>query len=882
MRRILYIAILLFFSIQSFATHISGGELFYQYMGAGTQPNTSRYKITMRLFRECTSLGASLNGEVVNIGIYYNANSQLYTTLLLNQQWSGNPPVIQNTPGAIPCLIGNVNVCYQVGTYSNIIDLPSNNPEGFILSWVRYSRQEMTNIDDDPVATRAVGGTFITTIPGTSVMPTGFDNCPQFVVKDTGIVCAGKHFVLDFSANDADGDSLSYSFLPAYDGGSNADPNPTPTQFLSLIRLPYLSPYSGGFPLGADVNIDPKTGTISGDAPKVPGKYVVNVAATEWRNGVVLNVHRKDFILTIGNCDFAAADLKPSYLSCDGFTLTFQNESTSSGIHSYLWDFGDPTSANNTSNAPVASHTYTDTGAYTVKLVINRGEQCTDSTITTALVYPGFFPDFSAAGSCVLNPYQFKDLTTTKYGVIDSWRWDFGDLTTLADTSHIQNPTYPYPMPGTVQVQLTVTNSKGCAATIMKDVIINDLPSLTVPFHDTLICGKDSVQLKSSSGNPGATFTWTPNYNINNTGIANPIVYPLQTTTYSLSIDDKGCKNSDSIKVSVINFVSLNSGNDTTICLTDGIQLNPQTNGLTFSWSPVTGLDNPNILNPIATPLVNTNYTLTSSVGKCFTKDDIFVRVVPYPAVDAGLDTAICFGKTVVLHANITASSFTWTPTNTLVNPNTLNPTAGPQNTTQYFLTVTDTLGCPKPVTDTVTVRVTPPVYTFAGNDTVIVATQPLQLNATSTGGTSYTWSPVTGLNNAQIANPVAILPSTIDSIRYVVKAETPEGCVGYDDILVIVFKTMPDIFVPSAFTPNGDGLNDIIKPILVGIKEFKFFNIFNRYGQLIFSTNEIGKGWDGTFKGEKQGSGTFVYQAEGIDYLGKTIDKKGTVVLIR
>ena len=880
MKKALQIAIFLFFSIQSFATHISGGELLYQYMGAGSQPNTSRYKITMRLFRECNSNGASLNGEIVNIGIYYNLNAQLYTTLNLNQEWSGNPPVIKNTPGAIPCLIGSVNVCYQVGTYSNIIDLPNNNPEGFILSWVRYSRQEMTNIDDDPVSTRAVGATYVTYIPGTKVMPTGFDNSPQFAVKDTGIVCAGKHFILDFGATDADGDSLSYSFIPSYDGGSNAEPNPAPAQFLSLIRLPYISPYSGTSPLGAEVIIDPKTGTISGDAPSVPGKYVVNVAATEWRNGVILNVHRKDFILTIGNCDFAAADLKPSYLSCDGFTLTFQNESTSSGIHSYLWDFGDPSSPNNTSTAPVATHTYTDTGAYTVKLVINKGEQCTDSTVTTALVYPGFFPDFNATGSCVLNPYQFKDLTTTKYGVVDSWRWDFGDLTTLADTSQNQNPTYAYPGPGTVQVQLKVTNSKGCAATIVKDVVINDLPSLTMPFHDTLICGKDSVKLQSNSGSTGVSYTWSPNYNINNTSIANPTVYPLVTTTYSLTIEEKGCKNSDSVTVNVIDFVSLNAGADTTICLTDGIQLNPQTNGLNYSWSPVTGLDNPNILNPIATPLVNTTYTLTSSVGKCFTKDDIAINVVPYPAVDAGLDTVICFGKTVQLNATITASAFTWSPTNTLVNPNTLNPIAGPQNTTQYFLTVSDTLGCPKPVTDTITVRVTPQVYTFAGNDTMIVATQPLQLNAT--GATYYTWSPTIGMNNPQIANPIVTLPSTIDSVRYIVKAETPEGCVGYDDILVIVFKTTPDIFVPSAFTPNGDGLNDDIKPILVGMKEFKFFQVFNRYGQLIFSTNEIGKGWDGTFKGEKQASGTFVYQAEAIDYTGKKVDKKGTIVLIR
>lgn len=880
MKKVLQIAIFLFFSIQSFATHISGGELLYQYLGAGSQSNTSRYKITMRLFRECNSNGASLNGEVVNIGIYYNLNAQLYTTLNLNQEWSGNPPIIKNTPGAIPCLIGSVSVCYQVGTYSNIIDLPNNNAEGFILSWVRYSRQEMTNIDDDPVSTRAVGATYITYIPGTKVMPTGFDNSPQFAIKDTGIVCAGKHFILDFGATDADGDSLSYSFIPSYDGGSNASPNPSPAPFLSLIKLPYLAPYSGTSPLGAEVFIDPKTGTISGDAPPVPGKYVVNVAATEWRNGVVLNVHRKDFILTIGNCDFAAADLKPSYLSCDGFTLTFQNESTSSGIHSYLWDFGDPTSPDNTSTLPVTTHTYSDTGTYTVKLIINKGEQCTDSTITTALVYPGFFPDFNATGSCVLNPYQFKDLTTTKYGVVDSWQWNFGDLTTLADTSQSQNPTYIYPGPGTVQVQLKVTNSKGCAATIVKDVIINDLPSLSMPFHDTLICGKDSIKLQSSSGSTGVSYSWSPNYNINNTSVANPIVYPLKTTTYALTIEEKGCKNSDSITVNVIDFVSLNAGKDTTICLTDGIQLNPQTNGLNYSWSPVTGLDNPNILNPIATPLVNTTYTLTSSVGKCFTKDDISINVVPYPAVNAGLDTVICFGKTIQLNANITASSFSWTPTNTLVNPNTLNPIAGPQNTTQYFLTVSDTLGCPKAVTDTITVRVTPKVYAFAGNDTVIIATQPLQLNAT--GATNYTWSPTIGMNNPEIANPIVTLPATIDSVRYMVKAETPEGCVGYDDILVIVFKTSPDIFVPSAFSPNGDGLNDDIKPILVGMKEFKFFQIFNRYGQLIFSTNEIGKGWDGTFKGEKQASGTFVYQAEAIDYTGKVVDKKGTIVLIR
>jgi gliding motility-associated-like protein len=120
------------------------------------------------------------------------------------------------------------------------------------------------------------------------------------------------------------------------------------------------------------------------------------------------------------------------------------------------------------------------------------------------------------------------------------------------------------------------------------------------------------------------------------------------------------------------------------------------------------------------------------------------------------------------------------------------------------------------------------------------------------------------------------------ESIMYVVRATNPQGCYGEDNIIVTIFKTGPDIFVPSAFTPNGDGLNDIIFPICVGIKQLDFFKIYNRWGQLVFSTNQIGKGWDGLISGTKQGTANFVYMAQAVDYLGHVIFKKGNIVLIR
>jgi gliding motility-associated-like protein len=177
-------------------------------------------------------------------------------------------------------------------------------------------------------------------------------------------------------------------------------------------------------------------------------------------------------------------------------------------------------------------------------------------------------------------------------------------------------------------------------------------------------------------------------------------------------------------------------------------------------------------------------------------------------------------------------------------------------------------------------VRVVPPVVANAGNDTVVVAGQRLQLNGT--GGATYQWLPSTFLNNPNLSNPVAVFDRQQETFRYILTASTPEGCKDTDTIGIKIFKTDPGFFVPTAFTPDNNGLNDAFKPIAVGMASFDFFKVYNRWGNEVFSTNISSKGWNGTYKGQLQEAGVFVWVVQGTDFTGKKHFQKGTVTLIR
>lgn len=884
MKRFLLILTTLMISGVAMAEHITGGEMYYTYLGVNGSGHP-QYRVTLKLFRDCRSAGAPLD-ESAAIAIFINGTNQMHSKYDVTQTRADTLSL--TTPGA--CITNAPFVCYQVGYYEFTVALPKH-PNGYTISYQRCCRINGIN---NLVRSSDMGASYTAEIPGTNTWPDApVNHSAKFVGADTVIICAGYPFTYSFAATDSNStDVLRYSFCNAYRGGGQDQlpengpntPIPNPPAAPPYSAVSYSFPHNGSFPLGIDVTIDPSTGLISGTAP-AEGIYVVTVCVEEVRNGKVIATQRKDLQIKAGGCDIAKAQLNPEYISCDGFTLTFKNLANSPLINSYYWEFGDPGggAANNFSLVASPTHTYSMAGDYTIKLVTNRNQECSDSTTAVVKVWPGFFPDFSSTGVCLINPVSFSDQTTTAYGVVDKWSWDFGQLNASNDTANIRNPNWTYADTGTKNVRLIVGNSKGCIDTISKTIKIIDKPPITLAFRDTLICVPDHLQLQASGS---GVFSWSPNISITNINTATPTVNPTSTTVYTVELNDQGCTNTDSVNVRVIHFVTIDPFPDTTICLTDSVQLNLVSDGLKYQWTsnPPSGINDPTLQTPTVLPTAtSTIYHVTANVGSCAAEENIVVNTDPYPVANAGVDTTICYNTPAVLHGTHDGGSFNWTPAGTLANSNTLHPTAFPFDTTEYVLTAYDTLnmpGCPKPGYDTVIVNVMPKIQPFAGRDTMVVVGQPLQFNAE--GGVSYAWSPATALNNPNIKNPVAVYGPEIDSIRYRVEVFNEIGCSDTAYIKVKVFKTNPYVFVPSAFTPNGDGLNDLIRPIAVGVQEIKYFRIYNRWGQMIFHTTTNEHGWDGRIKGTLQGSNVFVWMVSAIDYLGKPIFLKGTVTLIR
>lgn len=350
----------------------------------------------------------------------------------------------------------------------------------------------------------------------------------------------------------------------------------------------------------------------------------------------------------------------------------------------------------------------------------------------------------------------------------------------------------------------------------------------------------------------------------------------LVAGTYNVTVqDEKGCFATIAQTVPLNNTVTLEAGLDSTICEGKTIRINATGNALGYLWTPALGLSNNTLLQPEATPATTTQYKITATSGLCVRTDSLTIFVNPAPVANAGADTTICYGD----KAQLTGSGslqYVWFPAQYISNRNIASPQVYPRSTGPYWLHVMDNKGCRSLLPDTVLVGVIPPVRPFAGNDTIVTINQPLQLNAV--GGTRFIWQPTTGLSNAQIPNPVAILQN---HQTYTITAFTPEGCNGNTTLNIRVFRG-PEIYVAGAFTPNADNQNDQLLAIPAGIKQFNYFRVFNRWGKQVFSTTDFRKGWDGKWKATEQPQDTYIWMAEAVDINGKTLFRKGTVVLIR
>jgi len=857
--------ILLVSVLPALAKHIAGGEMTYTYLRAGSSVTKGVYRITLKLYRDCDSDGAQLDAAA-RITIY-PTDSKFF---LFNADIGQDSIKTVSLAKPDACINNPPEICYQIAYYNVVVELEFL-PKGYVVSYQRCCR-----VDDIFNITRSedVGVTYTTSIPGTADVANGPANStPVFNTSDTVIICSNNYFTYDFGAADADNDQLEFKFANAFDGGTRDWPMPDTANAPPYKLVGYNFGFSAQSPLGLNVTIDPITGIISGVAP-VKGVYALTVTVIERRNGKLINVHRKDLHLQVSNCSIARAELNPAYISCDGFSFTFQNLSNSPLIKTYAWDLDTLSKIDPVSTSAVATYTYTSAATYVIQLITNKDDKCSDTAYATVKTFPGFNADFNYKQTCVGVPFIFTDNSQTVYGTLNKWHWDFGIASLTTDTASIESPSYTFTDKGTYDVTLVVGNDIGCLDTSVQQIVVDDKPYLKIS-GDTIMCTQDGALRLNAIGS--GNYQWTGDNIIGSSTVQNPLVSPTLPTRYSVTLTQApACVSYATVFVDVRSFVSLHAGNDTIICLGDSILLNPISDGVSYLWTPVSTVTSPTLKKTWARPTETTRYAVLAKIGTCQALDAFVVTTVPYPAANAGMDTLICFGKQVQLHAS-GGLQYLWYPYQTLDDNTLQNPIASPISTTEYLVGVYDIKGCPKPAYDTVLVEVVPPVIAYAGNDTAVVIGQPLQLNAQ--GGQLFQWLPPDFLSNDGISNPIARLNS---DIQYIVKVSTRGSCFAYDTMNVKVYKTAPEIFVPTAFTPNGDGLNDYLIPIPVGIVSIDYFKVYNRYGALVFNTSSIGKGWNGVYKGREQGNESFVWQVLGKDYLGKPFYKKGQSTLIR
>jgi gliding motility-associated-like protein len=377
---------------------------------------------------------------------------------------------------------------------------------------------------------------------------------------------------------------------------------------------------------------------------------------------------------------------------------------------------------------------------------------------------------------------------------------------------------------------------------------------------------------------------------VNTTGATTGLFTGLASGNYSVTVRDaKGCTALATTTVLLVDNMFLTLGPDVTICAESSVTFNPQTNPETnvFAWrssNMLTGIiNNTTIKNATGTPADTVKFILHAKWGTCEREDTIAVNVLHKPIPNAGKDTAICNISYAILRGsagNLSGTvNYVWSPDKGVEFPaqsTTRVYPSGNDKTFIYTLTVTDNYGCNFSVTDQVNVRVQPPVPAFAGNDTIAVKGIPHQLFGS--GGQNYLWSPSFPLNSAFNQDPLATLQN---DTRLILKVTDFAGCIGYDTVFVKVYNG-PAYYIPNAFSPNGDGQNDVFRAIPAGMVNTEWFRIFNRYGEMVFQTNEWLKGWDGNYKGKKQPMGAYIWIIKGKDRNGLTVEMKGTVMLVQ
>src|SRR5690554_328229 len=486
--RLIRLILIVLLPIQLMASHIVGGEIYYDCLG------DEAYRVTVKVYRDCNNNGADFDAPLF-LGVFKKSDRSLVKVEHIDYPGSEVLPVIFSNP----CVSAPTDICVQEAVYTKVIKLPPI-PGGYILSYERCCRgPEIANLNNPGDQ----GLTLTTEVPGTDSGIT-CNSSPRFTNYPPLLLCNNEPLIFDHSAIDPDGDELVYELSTPLHGGSIADPRPSPPNNPPFNTVNWENGFNANEPFSPSgpISIDPTTGQLNA-APDLIGKFVVGVTVKEYRNGILIGSTQRDFLFTVFNCIISVnaeivdqESLNTFNSFCDGLTINFENNSHGGDI--YKWDFGVPGDPNATSSEREPSYTFPGPGEYTVTMIINPGWACSDTSIEVFKVYESLDIFFEPqAPQCIIDN-SFDFIGTGDYNTGATFLWEFGNSANPSTQNTENASNVVFDSAGTHPVTFTV-NWNDCESTYTDSVIVHQAPTIGFEVLPGLYCAPQKVQFIDSS-----------------------------------------------------------------------------------------------------------------------------------------------------------------------------------------------------------------------------------------------------------------------------------------------------------------------------------------------------------------------------------------------
>jgi gliding motility-associated-like protein len=846
--------------ISLYSSHIIGGKITYRFLGL------NKYEIKLTIYRDCSDIVDFDNPAPITI--FDNATNAIVS----NHQVSlfHRDTIHPNNPD--PCFIPPVGICVEEGYYLDTVLLPTNT-SGYTATYQRCCHNSsLLNI-----SVPSFNGTTITTN-----IPPQINNSASFLNFPPIYVCVNDTFNYSFASTDIDNDSLVYQLCTPLSGITTFSGMPNPAYPPPYTPLVWQPPFTAINPLTSSngVNLNSNTGTIN-FIPTSQGQYAVGICVDEYRSGILLNTNRLEIQFNVVPC-YLVSSIPTATNLCEGLAINFLNSSTNA--NSYHWDFGEQTILSDTANTSTATYTYSTFGTYTVSLVaINTSYGvCKDTTIkvinVNPLLAPTLLPNYSAC-------YNNNSINLNVVGSFHSsatFNWNLGSNATPSNPI-TYNPSIHF---DTLNQNISVIVSQfGCADTL------HSIVSFTNPVANlntaNLNCNGSNLHFTSFSNDANSVF-W--DFGIpttsSDTSSLNSLNFNYPTYgNYTVTLIAYNGICSDTLKTPIIVNDTLYLFPINTIekqCLNNN-SFNFFANGIYSNSANFTWLfdTTATILN---SHLTNPNSIHFSTVGNHAIKMYVFdngcykqrlqvIKILPSPTAKLIASDTIGCQPLKINFTNQSISTIPFTSNWQIESTNfiTLNNTHTFYNSGLYsiYLTVKDTNNCTDTTKKINYINVLPkptalananPIITDILNPTIIFIDSTLNTHATHFNF---------GDNNISTQTLNYHTYSDIGKYDYQLIVINAFGCTDTANGKIII-NPINILYVPNSFTPNNDNLNDTFFPVIPYYKNATM-KIYNRWGVLIFTTNDIQNGWDGKYKNSHSPNDIYTYKID-IEYLDNTI----------